>query len=111
MVTSALPHADSFNYERKFPLQEAIRLATGREVSQSQAQKLRLTGVSGVKLESAREFGRRVTSIEAIRRMNAAITAMHEPRVVLGTGPKHRQQADDLNCTDAPQRGLQGKAD
>jgi len=60
--------------EKLFPVPKAAELATGYRPHQSTCHRWRLRGISGIKLETQRRGGRRVTSIEAVHRFNDAVT-------------------------------------
>ena len=61
--------------EKLHPLCKAIERATGRRVHFATAHRWRTRGVNGIKLESVRMAGSRLTSVEAVRRFIATSTA------------------------------------
>ena len=63
------------NEEKLMPLPAAVEAATGQRPHPSTVYRWRLAGVRGVRLETVRCGGRRLTSIEAVRRFLAGVTA------------------------------------
>jgi hypothetical protein len=61
--------------ERLFPLQRAYEIATGTRPHPSTCHRHRVNGINNVRLETLKYGGKRVTSVEAVRRFLAAVTA------------------------------------
>ena len=61
--------------ETLFPVSAAIERAIGLRLHTSTWQRWRLRGVAGVRLDTVRIGGRRMTSVEAVRRFIDASTS------------------------------------
>ena len=79
--------------EKLLPLATAVERATGQRHSPSTYHRWRQRGISGVKLETVRCGGRRLCSIESVRRFLREVTAATDgvpspsPRT-----PRHRKR-------------------
>jgi len=63
------------NNEPLLPLTVAVEKATGQRRSPATCHRWRLNGIGGVRLETAKFGGRRLTSIAAVRRFLKRTTA------------------------------------
>lgn len=80
--------------EKLFPLVKAVEEATGRRVHLSTVLRWTQRGSKGVRLESRVLGGRRLTSVEAVRRfMNATTQAAEPVEIVIPT--KAREKAKE----------------
>jgi len=80
--------------EKLFPVPTAFEKATGFRPHPSSCYRWRTSGVKGVKLETQRNGGRRVTSIEAVHRFNTKISDLDgNPETNQSRTNRQRQQA------------------
>jgi hypothetical protein len=64
--------------EKLFPVPSAVERATGYRSHPSSCHRWRTSGVSGVRLETTKCGGKRLTSVEAVHRFNEAVTRAGE---------------------------------
>ena len=88
------------NFDGLMPLSEAARSLPGRP-HVSTLHRWRIRGVQGVKLETVRIGGRRFTSLEALERFSASVTAIAngESPPPLSRTPNQRQRA--IACAES----------
>ena len=80
--------------EKLFPLPDAYERETGIRPHPSTCHRHRLTGCHGVRLITVRCGGKRLTSVEAVRRFNEAVTlaADGEPATPQPRTPRQRER-------------------
>jgi len=64
--------------EKLFPLAKAVERATGQRPHPSTLYRWRNSGIAGVRLETHRVGGRRMCTLESVRRFLDAVTAAAE---------------------------------
>jgi Protein of unknown function (DUF1580) len=92
-----------FDGEALFPVPAAVERATGQRPHPSSCHRWRLRGIRGVRLETLRLAGRRVTSVEAVRRFIDAITRATDGDV-LAPSPSRTNRAAEAAIKDADER-------
>ena len=70
-----MTHTHQPENEKLYPLPEAYERATGFRPHPSTCHRHRLRGIQGVRLETARQGGRRLCSVESVLRFNERVTA------------------------------------
>ena len=83
------------NNEKLLPLLSAVELATGQRPHPSTLHRWRLRGIRGIRLETVRCGGRRLTSVEAVRRFLAETTAAVDGASTPARTSRQRQAAID----------------
>jgi hypothetical protein len=71
----------------------------GRKVSIATCYRWSITGVRGVRLETAQVGGQRVTSLEALQRFTETLTALRDgqPAVDRAPAPVKRRREEDVS--------------
>jgi len=63
------------DHEKLLPLAAAVEAASGQRPNPSTIHRWRLRGIAGQRLETVRLGGKRLASVEAVRRFMNAVTA------------------------------------
>jgi len=84
--------------EKLFPIPEAYEQATGFRPSPSTCHRHRIRGCHGVRLETVRVGGKRLASVEAVRRFNEAVTRAADGESPQARTPRQRER--DLEATE-----------
>ncbi|TWU29649.1 DUF1580 domain-containing protein [Bythopirellula polymerisocia] len=92
--------------EKLFPLAKAYELAFGVRPNPSTCQRHRLHGINGVKLETAKYGGRRMTSVEAVQRFITSVTAAADGPVCPPRTNRQREAAISKAERDCERDGL-----
>jgi hypothetical protein len=79
--------------ESLLPVGTAIERVNGRRPHPTTCHRWRLRGVRGIKLETQLCGNRRMTSIEAVKRFNAAVTAVADGSPVTARTNRQREAA------------------
>ncbi|QDS99937.1 DUF1580 domain-containing protein [Adhaeretor mobilis] len=87
--------------EKLFPLPTAYEKATGIRPHPATCHRHKTCGIKGVRLETIKCGGRRFTSVEAVQRFNAEITAAAD-----GGLPKPRTERQRVTAIERAEREL-----
>ena len=88
------------NEEKLLPLVTAVERATGQRPHPSTCHRWRISGIAGVRLETQKCGGKRMTSIEAVHRFNEAVTLAADGESVAPQSRTPRQRKSDLERAD-----------
>jgi len=80
------------NDEKLLSLPAAVEAATGQRPHPSTLHRWRLRGIAGVHLETVRCGGKRLCSVEAVRRFLSAVTAATDGPQTATTSRTNRQR-------------------
>jgi len=92
--------------EKLQPLPAAVEAATGQRPHPSTLHRWRLRGIAGVKLETVRCGGRRLCTIEAVRRFLNGVTAATDGEPVQTRTPRQRQRDIDRAEAELAEAGI-----
>lgn len=94
------------NEEKLLPLVTAVERATGQRPHPSTCHRWRISGIAGVRLETQKCGGKRMTSIEAVRRFNEAVTRAADGEPLQPRTPKQRERDIDSATRQLEQAGI-----
>ncbi len=94
------------NGEKLLPLAAAVDEATGQRPHPSTLHRWRLRGISGVKLETVRVGGRRMCTVDSVRRFLAGVTSATDGEPVQARTPRQRERAIDRAEDELARQGI-----
>ena len=92
--------------EKLLRLPDAVEAATGQCPHLSTLHRWRLRGIAGVKLETVRCGGRRLCSIESVRRFLDGVTAAADGKQAQPRTPKQRSRDAESATRQLEQAGI-----
>ncbi len=96
------------NEEKLLPLSAAVESATGQRPHPSTLHRWRLRGIKGVRLETIRCGGKRLCSIEAVRRFLESVTEAADgpARPTVARTSRQRQRAIEAAERELDRAGI-----
>ena len=88
------------NNEKLLPLVAAVEEATGQRLHPSTCHRWRISGIAGVRLETQKCGGKRVTSVEAVHRFNDEVTFAADGESAAPQARTPRQRERDFQRAD-----------